>query len=275
MTEENSKMIEEYNIEKVKTVIKPKPNPYASPYRPKVYYEKQYKYDPEYDKFLLSYSNVDFRYDVRKSYKNLTPKEIGDYLSLIDWSQFNSIGDYNSLDDVDWSQFNSIGDYNPLDDVDWSQFIGDYNSLDDDDWSQFYSSHPDIRSIIYDVNKPSFECILNFSSIYFNNEKPVYNYDGLKKRMEKSGLKQQIISVALHPWRITRMCQKLGLGFNCLKEKLFYIMHRSGLKAELISVVFYHSLDEEILQLALHPDRLEWILKEYDINFSTLMNLLY
>ena len=221
MTEENSKMIEEYNIEKVKTVIKPKPNPYASPHRPKVYYEKQYKYDPEYDKFLLSYSNVDFRYDVRKSYKNLTPKEIGDY---------------NSLDDVDWSQFNSIGDY---------------NSLDDDDWSQFFSSHPDIRSIISNVNKPSFECILNSSSIYFNNEKPVYNYDGLKERMEKSGLKQQIISIALHPWRITRMCHKFHLGFNCLREKLFYRMHSSGLKAELISVVFYHSLDVEIGYTAL------------------------
>ena len=94
--------------------------------------------------------------------------------------------------------------------------------------------------------------------------------------MEKSGLKQQIISVALHPWRITRMCQKLGLGFNCLKEKLFYIMHRSGLKAELISVVFYHSLDEEIAPFALHPDHLESIFKQSDLeHYTDLIDLLF
>jgi hypothetical protein len=235
MMEENSKMTEEDKIEKVKTVIKPNPNPYASPNRPKVYNEKQYKFDPEYDSLFLSDSCKDFRYNVRKPDENIIPEKTQTYIYPPEQSNTR---------------------------IDWSLLGPNPTTI------EIFRSHVFFR-------KFKFKCILNPYD-FLIDKKYVYNYDGLKKRMEKSGLKQQIISTALHPWRITRMCQKLGSGFNCLREKLFYRMQRSGLKAELISIVFYHTLYEEIAPLALHPDHMKSIFEESNLDdFTKLIDLLF
>jgi hypothetical protein len=228
-------MIKENKIVKIKL----NPKPYSCPYRPKVYNEKQDKFDPEYDSLFLSDSCKDFRYNVRKPDENIIPKQT----TPEETSNYDEFPEH--LPSIDWSLLGP----NP-------SAIG-----------IFY---------LYELfRKFTFCCILNPYD-FLIDKKYVYNYDGLKRRMEKSGLKQQIISIALHPLRITRMCHELDLGFNCLKEKLFYRMQRSGLKAELVSIVFYHTLYEEIAPFALHPDRLESIFEQSNLeDFLTLIDLLF
>jgi len=250
MTEENSKMTEENKIVKINL----NPMPYSSPHRPKVDIpdKVQYNYDPKYKNLFLSSFCLDFtyhfRYNVIETDENIIPEQ-----TTPEQTTHEKTSNYNEI----------------LERIDWSLALARRPTSKT---MRIFSTKA--VGILKFFTKFEFKCILNSIDFTFD-KKFVYNYDGLKERMEKSGLKQQIISIALHPWRITRMCHKFRLGFNCLREKLFYRMHRSGLKAELISVVFYHTLYEEIASTALHPDRLKWILKEYNIKFSTLIKLLF
>ena len=224
-------------IEEDKILIKP----YGSHYRPTFNYGPQYVFDPEYYGFLLCELCANFRYDVREPYEKIfsDAEYLPETYQRIDWSLLEQ-----TYQRIDWSLLQ-------------------------------HNVQPNHGASIHYLT-PGFQCVLNPHKCKYDNEKPLYNYDGLKERMEASGLKQQIISISLHPWRITRMCDEFGLGFNCLKEKLFYRMQRSGLKAELVSVVFYHTLYEEIAPLALHPDHMKSIFEESNLDdFTKLIDLLF